>query len=125
MDVLTVKQVIAFHAQVIQTYGGDDRLLSEASLHQMVFLTNRIEDFHKRAAFAFFSLVAYPAFRYGNDRTARLVAEMILSNNGYKLEDDDAGMATIVQGIALFTVEQADVEEWLRSHVKKTGLQAL
>ncbi len=121
MDVLTVEQVIAFHTQVIKTDGGDDRLLSEASLHQMVFSVNRIEEVHKRAALAFFSLVAYPAFRDGNSHTARLVAEMILKHNGYTLSDGDADMTPLLQGILSFTVEREDVEEWLRSHYKKTS----
>ena len=121
MDDLTVEQVIAFHKQVIGIDGGDDRLFSEASLHQMVFLANRMDDVHTRAALALYSLVAYPAFRDGNGRTAQLVAEMILFNNGYKLEDDDDEMTGLVHGIASFTVEQADVEEWLRSRYKKTS----
>lgn len=118
MDMLTVEQVIAVHTQVMKTDGGDDRLLSEANLHQMVFSVNRIEDIHKRAAHAFFSLVAYPAFRDGNSRTARLVAEMILLKNGYTLQDNDADMTALVPGIVSFTVEQEDVEEWLRSHAQ-------
>jgi death-on-curing family protein len=121
MDDLTVEQVIAFHTQVMKTDGGDDRLLSEASLHQMVFSVNRIESVHKRAALAFFSLVAYPVFRDGNNRTAQLVAEMILFKNGYSLETDELEMTALVQGILSFTVEQEDVEEWLRSHYKKTS----
>jgi death-on-curing family protein len=120
MDDLTVEQVIAFHRQVIGTYGGDNRLLSEAGLHQMVFSANRIDNVPRRAALALFTLVAYPAFREGNGRTARGVAEMILSSNGYTIEDRDDEMTALVEGIALFTVEQADIEEWLCSHsVKK------
>ena len=121
MDDLTVEQVMAFHTQVMKTDGGDDRLLSEANLHQMVFLANRIEDVLKRAAFVFFSLVAYPAFRDGNGRTARLIAEMILTGNGYAIEGGNDEMTGLVQGIELFTVEQEDIEEWLRSHAKKTS----
>ena len=122
MDDLTVEQVIAFHEQVMKTNGGDSRLLSEANIHQMVFLANRTGDVHQRTALAFFSLVAYPAFRDGNSPTARLVAEMLLNNNGYMLEDNDDEMTGLVQGIASFTVEQSDIEEWLRSHSTKTAL---
>jgi len=119
MDNLTVEQIIAFHEQIMKNEGGDTRLFSEANLHQMVFLANRIEGVFQRAALAFFCLVAYPAFRDGNSRTARLVAEMILNQNGYTLEDGDDGMNGLVKGIALFAVEQAEVEEWLRSHADK------
>ena len=119
MDDLTAEQVMAFHTKVVKTDGGDSRVLSEANLHQMVFLANRIEDVLKRAALVFFSLVAYPAFREGNSRTAQLVVEMILSENGYTLEECDGEMTVLVQGILSFSVEQEEVEEWLRSHCKK------
>ncbi|MDP3562857.1 MAG: type II toxin-antitoxin system death-on-curing family toxin [Methanoregula sp.] len=119
MDDLTVEQVIGFHRQVIGTDGGDNRLLSEAGLHQMVFSANRIDDVHHRAALALFTLVAYPAFREGNRETARCVAEMILSANGYVIEEHDDEMTALAEGIALFTVEQADIEEWFRSHSVK------
>lgn len=118
MDDLTVEQVIILHRHVMKTYGGDDRLLSEASLHQMVFSANRIEEGCSRAGFAFFSLVAYPAFREGNNRTAGLVTEMILNQNGLTLEYDKEEMDAQVRGIELFIVEQADIEKWLWSRVK-------
>ena len=119
MDDLTVEQVIAVHEQVMKTDGGDARLLSEARLHQMVFSANRTGDVHHRAALAFFSLCAYPAFRDGNKRTALLLARTILSRNGYLLEHEGDGMAGLMHGIASFTVEEADIEEWLRSHSHK------
>ena len=119
MEDLTVEQVIAFHDRVMRTDGGDSRLLSEAGLHHMVFLANRIEDGYRRAALVFFSLCAYPAFREGNSRTAWLVAEMILNSKGYAFEARDEDMTDLVKGIASFTVEQADVEAWLHSHSKK------
>ncbi|PKL69222.1 MAG: hypothetical protein CVV30_06505 [Methanomicrobiales archaeon HGW-Methanomicrobiales-1] len=119
MNDITLEQVIAFHKQVIMSDGGDARLFSEANLHQMIFLANRTQGICPRAALAFFSLCAYPVFREGNSRTAWLVAEMIFSGNGYILEAGDDEMAELVQGIASFTAEQADVEAWLRSHSKK------
>ncbi|MDO9550725.1 MAG: hypothetical protein Q7J03_07100 [Methanoregula sp.] len=121
MEDLTVELVIAFHDQVIQTEGGDNRLLSEANLHQMVFLVNRIEEVFQRAALAFFTLVAYPAFREGNGHTAQHVAEKILTDNGYIPADSNDSMTGLVQGIGSFLIEQADIEEWLRLHYKKIG----
>lgn len=120
MDDLTVEQVIAFHEQVMQTEGGDNRLLSEANLHQMIFLANRTEDVYQKAALAFFILVAYPAFREGNDSTAKFVVEKILSDNGYIPDDSNHSMTDLVQGIASFLIEQADIEEWLHLHYIKS-----
>ena len=118
MDDLTVEQVITLHRYVMKIDEGDNRLFSEASLHQMVFFANRIEECCSRAGFAFFSLVAYPAFREGNDHTARLIAEKILNQNGFTIGEDNAGLDALAKGIELFTVEPVDIEEWLCSHVK-------
>ncbi|MDO9324056.1 MAG: type II toxin-antitoxin system death-on-curing family toxin [Methanoregula sp.] len=121
MNDLTVEQVITFHNKVMESDGGDDRLLSEAGLHQMVFSANRIENIFTRTAFTFFSLVAYPVYRDGNNCTAQLMAEMILTDNGYTLEADKDEMTALVQGITSFTLEQADIEEWLHLHSKKAS----
>ena len=118
MEDINVEQVIAFHQLVMKRGGGDTRILSEAHLHQMVFSANRIDGLYQKAAFAFFSLVAYPAFREGNSRTARLVTMMILNGSGYTLKDDD-DMTSLVKGIRSFNVEQAEIEEWLFSHAIK------
>ncbi len=122
LDKLTVEQIIAFHDQVMKADGGDDRLLSEATLHQMVFLANRIDDSYQRAALVFYSLIAYPAFREGNSLTARLVAEMILNNGGCSIiKESEEGIADLVQGITSFTLEMEDIEAWLHSHAKKVS----
>jgi prophage maintenance system killer protein len=118
MEDINVEQVIAFHQLVMKRGGGDTRILSEAHLHQMVFSANRIDGLYQKAAFAFFSLVAYPAFREGNSRTARLVTMMILNGSGYTLKDDD-DMTSLVKGIRSFNIEQAEIEEWLFSHAIK------
>ena len=121
MNDLTVEQVIACHEKVMTSEGGDDRLLSEAGLHQMVFSANRMENIFIRTAFTFFSLVAYPVYREGNNSTALLMAKMILSDNGYTLEANKDEMTALAQGIASFTLEQGDIEEWLHSHTKKAS----
>ena len=123
MDNLTVEQVITFHRQIMENEGGDDRLLSEAGLHQIVFSANQIGDSYQKAALILFFLIAYPAFRDGNSRTARLVAEKILSASSCVLETGENELTDLVQGITGFTIEQADVEVWLRSHSQKTGLK--
>jgi len=116
MTSLTVDQIIEIHAGVIAQDGGDERVLSEAALHQMVFLANRIPDVYRRAAFALYSLCAYPPFRDGNERTAQSVAELVLGQENLHITPGDDCTLPLIAGIAAYTVEPEDIERVLRDH---------
>jgi len=85
MEDLTVELVMAVHTRIIERDGGDSRIISEANLHQMVFRANLIPECIPRAAFIFYSLCAYPAFREGNSGTALAVTELVLASGGYRI----------------------------------------
>jgi prophage maintenance system killer protein len=119
MNDLTVEQIISVHKGIMEKDGGDTRMLSEAGLHQMVFLANLIDEVYHRASFALYTLCAYPAFREGNKRTALLTASHILGQEGYHLPPDDIRLAGLLRGIISFTVELEEIEQWLRKNVKK------
>ena len=114
MNPLTVDLIIEIHAGVITQDGGDARLLSEATLHQMVFLANSIPDMYRRAAFALYSLCAHPPFRDGNERTARSVAELVLGQENLHIASGDDCITPLIAGIAAYTVEPEDIERVLR-----------
>jgi prophage maintenance system killer protein len=120
MQNLMVEQIITLHKAIIQTDGGDNRLLSEASLHQVVFRANLIHDVIPRAAFVFYSLVAYPAFREGNRRLAREMATNILGSGGYCISPaDETKLDQLEEGILSFTSELQESEAWFTSHARK------
>ncbi|WP_321504920.1 Fic family protein [uncultured Methanoregula sp.] len=114
MHDLTLEEILAIHAGIMAQDGGDTRVLSEGNLHQTIFRANLPEDPFARAATAFYSLAAYPAFRDGNKRTAQAVAEKILAGEGYTLPDNDPGWGTMSRGIMDFTVEIGEIEEYFR-----------
>jgi hypothetical protein len=80
MEDLTVEQVETIRTRIIVEEKGDCRILSEANLHQLVFRANLIPECVPRAAFIFYSLCAYPAFREGNSGTALAVTEQVLAS---------------------------------------------
>lgn len=121
MQDLAVDRIIFLHRAIIERNGGDGRLLSEGNLHQLVFRANLIPGPIPRAAFAFYSLIAYPAFREGNEQTARELADHILDDGGLYIDpDDDEILTRLGEGIIAFTVEPEDTEAWFRAHVKKS-----
>jgi prophage maintenance system killer protein len=120
MQDIRVDQVIAVHAAIIEREGGDNRLLSEGNLHQMVFRANLIHDAVPRAAFVLYSTVAYPAFREGNSRLARKLATQILADGGYGIDPaDEEQIDRLEEGILSFTTELQDIGDWLTRHARK------
>ena len=119
MNDLTVEQVIAIHKSIMISDGDDTRVLSEAYLHQLVFRANLIPGLFRRAAFVLYSIAAYPPFRDGNKRTARILAGQILMEEGYSIAPEDDGFFTLIHGVAAYEVEPEDIEYWLCKHAKK------
>ncbi len=120
MQDLSIDQIIATHRRIIARDGGDGRLLSEGNLHQLTFRANLISSPVPRAAFAFYSLIAYPAFREGNEKTARNIAAGILKDRGYCMDPTNKeALVRLGEDILGFTAELEDAEAWYRSHAKK------
>lgn len=119
MQELTVEEIVALHAGIIARDGGDNRIISEANLHQLVFRANLIGDPLPRAALVLYSLVAYPAFREGNERAALALATRILANEGYTISAKDAAdFGRLAEGVRAFTAEPEEIEAWLTVHAK-------
>ena len=120
MQDLTVEQVKAIHNRVMVEEKGDCRVLSEANLHQMVFHANLIPDCVPRAAFIFYSLCAYPAFREGNSAAVLAATEQVLATGGYRITGEMAGIMVLAEGILAFTTEPEEIEQWLYNNVQES-----
>jgi len=117
MEEFTVSTIIGMHNRILAHDGGDDLIICEGILNEVVFQANLQNDPVSRAATVFWSLCAYPAFREGNKRTAYRLAETILSTDSpVSLPCEE--VRALVLGIAAYTVEIEDVERVLERHVK-------
>lgn len=120
MEDLTVEQVKVIHNRVMVEETGDCRVISEANLHQMVFHANLIPDCVPRAAFIFYFLCAYPAFREGNSRTAIAVTEQVLVSGGYRISGEKAGIMALAAGIVAFIAGPEEIEQWLCNNIQES-----
>jgi prophage maintenance system killer protein len=120
MEDLTVEMVEAIHDRIMTAERGDCLILSEANLHQMVFGANLIPACVPRAAFIFYSLCAYPAFREENSGTALAVTEQVLASGGYRITGEKAGIMALAEGIVAFTTEPEEIERWLCDNVQES-----
>lgn len=113
---LSLEYIIALQKKVLsQNEQADLRIISEGNLHQLVFRATMTNDPFSRAALAFWSLCAYPAFREGNRRTAHCLAEEILESADCRVDLPCPDVRALVQGIDAFTVEPEDVEQVFRN----------
>jgi len=120
MEDLTVELVEAIHSRVMGGVKGDCRVLSEANLHQVVFHANLIPDCMPRAAFIFYFLCAYPAFREGNSGTALAVTERVLLSGGYRITGKKAGIMALAAGVDVFAIEPQEIEQWLCNNIQES-----
>lgn len=118
MQEITAATIIAMHDAILREDGGDDRIICEGILQEVVFQANLQEDRISRTATVFWSLCAYPAFREGNKRTAYRLAESILSMDKTPVSLPCEEIRTLTLGINAFTVEIEDVERVLRHHAE-------
>lgn len=115
MPDLSLEFIARLHDKELSRGPADLRIISEGNLHQLVFQANLTEDPFTRAAIAFWSLCAYPAFREGNRRTAYALAKGILVSAGCRADLPCTEIRELIQGIDAFTVETEDVEQAFRN----------
>ncbi|MGA7794300.1 MAG: type II toxin-antitoxin system death-on-curing family toxin [Candidatus Acidiferrales bacterium] len=119
-DYLTLAEVLAMHADLIERYGGTqgvrDQGLLEAALYRPQ--TGYYADLIEEAAALWESLSQNHPFIDGNKRTAFAATYTFLAINGARLTAD--ADETFVFLAALYEANQLSFDKlvpWLRSHV--------
>lgn len=120
IDYLTMAEVLAIHADLIERYGGSqgvrDHGLLEAALYRPQ--TGYYADLIEEAAALWESLAQDHPFVDGNKRTAFAATYTFLAINGARLAADASETYAFV--IGLYETNQFNFERltpWLRRHV--------
>jgi len=119
MGKLTADHIINIHRLILAGKDDDARILSEANLHQLVFLANGEPDPVQAASRAIFQIAAYPSFNDGNKRTAWMIAEEILGRAGYRITGDEQDLFALMQKLKEFTAEPEDIAQWILQNAEK------
>jgi len=119
MSDLTVEKIIEIHDEVIHKFDGAHGILSESTLHYMVFRANKTRDIFKRAAIVLHAIGSQHPFVDGNKRTALVVAENVLGHRGYYIAADEDAIVEFMLAVASYKCEPADIIKWLKDHVKE------
>jgi len=119
MSDLTVEKIIEIHDEIILKFDGSHGVLSESTLHFMVFRVNKIEDFFRKAATVLHAIGSQHPFVDGNKRTALVVAENVLGQRGYYIAADEENIVEFMLAVASYKLEPDTIERWLKDHGKE------
>ncbi len=118
MSDLTVEKIIEIHDEIILKFDGATGVLSESTLHFMVFRINKTRNIFRKAAIALHAIGSQHPFIDGNKRTALVVAENVLGQQGYYIAADEDIIVDFMLAVASYKSEPDKIEQWLREHVK-------
>src|SRR5271169_2136676 len=119
-DYLTLAEVLAMHADLIDRYGGVQGVRDQGHLEAALYRpqTGYYADLIEEAAALWESLSQNHAFLDGNKRTAFAAAYTFLAINGARLTADTEETAAFLS--SLYETNQLSFDklaQWLRSHV--------
>ncbi|MEI7857199.1 MAG: type II toxin-antitoxin system death-on-curing family toxin, partial [Methanomicrobiales archaeon] len=117
MSDLSVEKIIEIHDEIILKFGGANGILSESTLHFMVYRINRIKNIFQRAATILHAIGSQHPFIDGNKRTALVVAENVLGQVGYYISADEDTIVEFMLEVASYKKEPDEIERWLNEHV--------
>jgi death on curing protein len=84
----------------------------------MIFRVNKFEDIFRRAAVVLHAIGSQHPFIDGNKRTALVVAENVLGQQGYYIAADEDTIVEFMLDVASYRLEPDAIESWLKDHAK-------
>ncbi len=119
---LTVGEVLQIHHQLIDLYGGTDRVRDKGLLESAVFRPQigYYSNITEEAAALMESLANNHPFLDGNKRVAFAAAHTFLLVNGYDLEvDPPAAYEFMIQSIARGEFRFGPILKWINDHIRQ------
>ena len=120
-DYLTLGDVLAMHAALLDAYGGARGLRDAGALESALFRpqTGYYEDVVAEAAALLESLAINHPFVDGNKRIAFAAADVFLRLNGYRIVGDSMTLhGELIAMLESRTFDFAHLEPWLRERVR-------
>jgi len=115
----TFRQVIQVYKRIIEETGGEFGILSEGNLRfTLDFVKYYGEDVFDKVAYLMYNIVVLHPFVNGNKRTAIVLAEAFLRDNGWQLVYDEEEAKRFLLEIASGQRTLEDVKAWIKKHAK-------
>lgn len=123
MEYLTVTEIIEIHDEIIKEYGGTDGIRDEGTLELLVYKANRENTVFRRAALILHTIAVQHPFFDGNKRTALVVAEKLLDDEGYYLDAEAEEKVGLMLNIAEYKGSIKTIEKWIKEKARKITSQ--
>jgi len=116
--------VLALHAEQLRAWGGgqglrDEGLLDSALARPRNLAAHGEPDLADLAASYAYGMAKNHPFVDGNKRTALVVCETFLIDNGLSLDASDPELAVLFEELAAGGVSEDELAQWLREHVRQ------
>lgn len=119
MDYLIAKKIIEIHDVIIKEYGGTDGMRDEGALELLAYKINREKNVFRRAALILHTIATQHPFFDGNKRTALVMAEKVLDDEGYYLDAEAKEKVGLMRNIAEYTSSSKAIEKWIKEKARK------
>jgi death-on-curing protein len=113
---------LALHAEQLRAWGGghgvrDEGLFESALARPQNLAAYEKPDAADLAASYPFGLAKNHPFIDGNKRTALVVCETFLNDNGFELDADDAELAVLFEDLASSDLIEKELAAWFRERI--------
>ena len=122
---LTVAEVLAFHQQILERWGGSSGVRDAGALESAVAQPRMsfggeelYPDLATKAATLCFSLVLNHPFVDGNKRIGHAAMEVFLMLNGYELDAHVDEQERVMLQLADGRFKRDDLVAWVRGHME-------
>ena len=124
MNYLTLEQVLAIHAAVIEAHGGDPTIhdlgLIDSAVAQPQMTFGGVDLYPtlpEKAAALGFSLTSNHGFKDGNKRVGFTAMDTFLRLNGFRIAAPVDEAEAVSLSVASHTMNRNDYTKWVRQHV--------
>jgi death-on-curing protein len=115
MSALSVESVVEIHNDIIEEYGGARGVRDLGTIENLIYyrLTRDCTIFNK-ASIALHSICTEHPFIDGNKRTAFVVADNLLRNEGYYIQASNEDVVEFMLNVARYIHTIESVEKWIK-----------
>jgi death on curing protein len=114
MSDLSVDRIIEIHNDIIKEYGGTQGVRDLGTIENLIYYRlNRDSTIFNKASIVLHSICTEHPFIDGNKRTAFVVADNLLRDEGYYIRASNEDVVEFMLNVAQYTHTIESVEKWI------------